>query len=171
MITLRCTKKLRKYLEVNPVDISGPPTAALGDWYVNLVPTFSGDLILFVSEKSLVTVAIPVWESKNLAQLFRLRVANLLGLIGVHPKAITNEISHYDQVRYGKTASRTILGSMNDFAWHYQIKAEETKGNADLSLSKVELEMSQMPCKPIDYRFPSEVAIELLNNRQRMPAQ
>jgi len=164
MVTLRCTKKLCQYLEVNLADISGPPTAALGDWYGNLVPTISGDLILFVSEKSLITVAIPVWESNDLVLLFRLRVANLLGLIGVHPKVIANEISHYDQVRYGKTASRRILGSMNDFAWLYQIKAEEAKGKADLSLSKVELEMSQMPCRPIDYRFPSDVAIELLSN-------
>ena len=165
MITLRCTKKLRNYLEVNPLDISRPPTAALGDWYGNLVPTFSGDLILFVSENSLLTVAIPIWESNNLVPLFRLRVANLLGLIGVHPNAIANEISHYDQVQYGKTASRSILGSMNDFAWHFQIKAEEAKDKADLSLSKVELEMSQMPCKPINYKSPSEVAIDLLNNR------
>jgi len=119
---------------------------------------------LFVSEKSLITVAIPVWESNDLVPLFRLRVANLLGLIGVHPKVIANKISHYDQVRYGKTASRRILGSMNDFAWLYQIKVEEAKGKADLSLSKVELETSQMPCKPIDYRFPSDVAIELLSN-------
>ena len=165
MITLRCTKKLRKYLEVKPVDIPEPSTAALGDWYGNLVPTFAGDLILFVSERSLLTIAIPVLESNNLEYLFRLRVANLLGLIGTHPKVIANEISHYDQILYGKTASRSILGSMNDFAWHYQIKAEEAKEKADLSLSKVELEMSEIPCKPIDFRSPSEVAIELLSNR------
>ena len=116
------------------------------------------------SEKSLLTVAIPVWESDNLVPLFRLRVANLLGLIGIHPKVIAQEISHYDQVQYCKTASRSILGSLNDFAWHYQIKAEKAKGKADLSLSNVELEMSQMPCKPIDYRLPSEVAIKLLSN-------
>jgi len=165
MITLRCTKKLCRYLEVNLADISEPPTATLGDWYGNLVPTSSGDLILFVSEKSLLTVAIPVWESNNLVLLFRLRVANLLGMIGVHPKVIAKEISHYDQVQYGKTASRSILGSLNDFAWHYQFKAEKAKGKFDLSLSNVELEMSHMPCGPIDYRRPSDVALELLKDR------
>ena len=120
---------------------------------------------MFVSEKSLLTVAIPVWETNNLVPLFRLRVANLLGLIGAHPKVIAKEISHYDQVQYGKTASRSILGSLNDFAWHYQYKAEKAIDKSDLSLSKVELAMSQMPCKPIDYKRPSEVAIGLLSNR------
>jgi hypothetical protein len=163
MITLRCTQKLRKYLGVIPVDIPEPPTAVLGDWYGNLVPTFSGDLIIFINERTLLTIAIPVWESNNLVPLFSIRVANLLGMIGLHPKDILNEINHFDQVQYGKTASRSVLGSLNDFAWHYQIMAEEAKSKSDLSLSKAELILSQIPCKPLDYRFPSEVAIELLS--------
>ena len=163
MITLRCTQKLREYLGVIPLDTPEPPTAALGDWYGNLVPSFSGELIIFVNEKSLITVAIPVWESNNLVPLFRIRVANLLGMIGVHPKDIANEISHFDQIQYSKTASRRVLGSLNDFAWHYQMMAEEVKSKADLSLSKAELKLSQLPCKPLDYRFPSEVAKELLS--------
>jgi hypothetical protein len=163
MITLRCTQKLRKYLGVIPVNIPEPPTAVLGDWYGNLVPTFSGDLIIFINERSLLTIAIPVWESNNLVPLFSIRVANLLGMIGVHPKDISNEINHFDQVQYGKTASRSVLGSLNDFAWHYQIIAEEAKSKSDLSLSKAELKLSQIPCKPLDYRFPCEVAKELLS--------
>ncbi len=163
MITLRCTQKLRKYLGVIPVNIPEPSTAVLGDWYGNLVPTFSGDLILFINEKTLLTIAIPVWESNNLVPLFRIRVANLLGMIGVHPKDISNEINHFDQVQYSKTASRSVLGSLNDFAWHYQIMAEEAKSKSDLSLSKAELRLSQVPCKPLNYRFPCEVAIELLS--------
>ena len=63
MITLRCTHKLRKHLEISPVAQTVPPTAALGDWYANLIPTVAGDLIIFVSEKSLLTVALPVWDS------------------------------------------------------------------------------------------------------------
>ena len=163
MITLRCTQKLRKYLGVIPVNNPEPPTAKLGDWYGNLVPTLSGDLLLFVNEKTLLTIAIPVWESDNLVPLFRIRVDNLLGMIGVHPKDIATEISHFDQVQYGKTASRSVLGSLNDFAWHFQMIAEEATSKSDLSLSKAELKLCQMPCKPIDYRFPSEAAIELLS--------
>ena len=105
MITLRCTQKLRKYLGIVPVDIPELSTAVLGDWYVNLVPTFSGDLIIFLSEKTLLTVAIPIWESNNLVPIFRMRVVNLLGMIGVHPKDIANEIIHFDQVQYTKTDS------------------------------------------------------------------
>jgi hypothetical protein len=84
-------------------------------------------------------------------------------MIGVHPKDIANEIIHFDQVQYSKTASRRALGSLNDFAWHYQVLGEEARNKSDLSLSKAELKFSQIPCKPLDYRTPSEVAKELLS--------
>ena len=167
MITLRCTLKLQQFLGIVPANILELTTATLGDWYANLIPTVSGDLIVFVNEKSLLTVAIPIWESNNFVPLFRLRVANLLGMIGIKHKEIVNEISHYDEIQFGKTASRRILGSMNDIAWQYQTLAEAAENKKDLSLSNAELKLSQMPCKPIDYKFPSDVAKELLEQKTK----
>jgi hypothetical protein len=166
MITLLCTRKLQGFLGIVPANILELTTATLGDWYANLVPTVSGDLIVFVNEKTLLTVAVPIWESNNLIPQFRLRVANLLGMIGINPKEIINELSHYDQIQFGKTVSRRILGSMNDIAWQYQNLAEAAENKTDLSLSKAELNLSQLPCKPIGYRFPSEIAKGLLEPKK-----
>ena len=168
MITFRCTKKLRKYLGVIPIDNASPPTAALGDWYANLIPTFAGNLIIFVSEKSLLTMVIPSWESEHLMPLFRIRVANLLWMIGIPQEIIAREVGHFDQVQFSKTASRSVLGSMNEFAWHYQIMAEESVSKARLSLSKAEYKMTQMPCGGLDYQFPVDAAKELLGVRGEM---
>ena len=162
MVTLRCTRKLCKFLEIVPVEMPEPPTGALGDWYANLVPTYAGDLIIFVNELSLVTVAIPVWESENLIPLFRARVENLLLMIGVPQKVIDREIRHLDPVQFARTASRSVLGSMNDIAWNYQIISEEAEYLAHLSLSDAELKLSQMPSGVLNYRFPSDVAKDLL---------
>lgn len=162
MITFRCTKKLRKYLNIVPTENTQPPSAALGDWYANLVPTFAGGLILFISEKSLLTVAIPAWESEHLVPLFRIRVTNLLLMIGIPLKIIDREVSCFDQVQFGKTASRSILASMNDFAWRYQIIAEKAMDKDSLSLSRAEYKMAQMPCGALGYQFPVDVAQELL---------
>ena len=166
MITLRCTQKLQKFLGIVPAKTLELTTATLGDWYANLVPTDLGDLIVFVNEKSLLTVAIPVWEANNLVPLFRLRVFNLLGMIGIDPGEIVNEISHFDRVQFGKTVSRSVLGSMNDIAWQYQVRAEVARDKTDLSLSEAEASLSQMPCKPIGYKVPAEVAKELLVSKK-----
>ena len=162
MVTLRLTHKLQKVLQIDLAEQLQPTTNRLGDWYANFVPTYSGDLIVFVNEKTLLSVAIPIWESDHLLSLFRLRVGNLLGMIGIQSKAIEKELRHYDHIQFGKTNSRSVLGSMNDIAYQYQGIAEMAENKADLSLSNAEYQMSQMPCKPIDYRGPSDVAKELL---------
>jgi hypothetical protein len=162
MVTLRLTHKLQKLLNIDLTEQLKPTTSKLGDWYANFVPTYSGDLIVFVNEKTLLSVAIPIWESDHFLLLFRLRVGNLLGMIGIQSKAIENELSHYDQIQFGKTNSRSVLGSMNDIAFQYQAIAEMAENKAGWSLSNAEFQMSEMPCKPIDYRGPSDVVKELL---------
>ena len=162
MVTMRLTHKLQKLLDINLPEQLQPTTSKLGDWYANFVPTDSGDLIILVNEKTLLSVAIPFWESNHLLLLFRLRVENLLGMIGIPAKAIAQELHHYNDIQFGKTRSRIVLGSMNDLAYQYQAIAEMVENKADLSLSNAEYRMSQMPCKPINYRGPMDVAKELL---------
>lgn len=163
LITIRCTRKLLKYLGTEPIENPKPPTGILGDWYANLIPTVAGALIIFVNERSLLTVAVPDWEAENLIPVFGVRVVNLFAMIGVSAEVALRELRHYDSVQFSKTASRSILGSMNDFAWHYQIMAEEGQGKRRLSLSDAEFKLSQMPCSPLGYRYPSDVAIDLLH--------
>ncbi len=162
MITLRLTHKLQKLLDIDLDEQHKPTTSRLGDWYANFVPTYSGDLILFVNEMTLLSVAIPFLESSNLLLWFRLRVGNLLGMIRIPSVAIDQELRHYNNIQFGKTVSRSVLGSMNDIAFQYQVIAEMAENEADFSLSNAEYQMSQMPCKPIDYRGPMDVAKELL---------
>jgi hypothetical protein len=162
MVTLRLTHKLQKLLDIDLTEQLKPTTSKLGDWYANFVPTYSGDLIVLVNEKTLLSVAIPFWESNHLLLLFHLRVGNLLGMIGIPSKAIGQELHHYNEIQFGKTRSRSVLGSMNDIAFQYQVIAEMAEDKTDLSLSNAEYQMSQMPCKPIDYRAPIDVAKELL---------
>jgi hypothetical protein len=165
MFTLRCTRKLLEFLDVEPVEEPEPPTGALGDWYANLIPTCAGYLIIFVNERSLITVAVPAWEAEHLISLFRLRVKNLLTGMGLPQGVIEKELGHLIPVQFAKTASRSILGCMNNMAWHYQVRAEQALEEGDLRLSPVELGLSQMPFSPLDYRFPTDVAEELLMKR------
>ena len=162
MVTLRLTHKLQELLAIEFTEGLIPTTSRLGDWYANFVPTHSGDLIVLVSEKTLLSVAIPLWESDHWLLWFRLRVENLLGMIGIPSKAISQELYHYNDIQFAKTTSRSVLGSMNDIAFQHQSIAEMTANKVDLSLSNAEYQMSQMPCKPIDYRGPMDVAKELL---------
>lgn len=119
MITLRCTRKLLKYLDERPVK-SPTTTNTLGNWYANLIPTVLGNLILLTNERSLLTVAVPTELVGDFHTQFRIRAANMLAGIGISPDVIRQEIAEMDPLLYAKTASRSILGSMNDLAFHFQ---------------------------------------------------
>jgi hypothetical protein len=153
------------FLAITPVSEPIPSTGRLGDWYANLVPTDASDLIVFVNERSLVTVAIPAREAENIVSQFRARVQNLLAMLGVSIESIRSEIGHYQQVQFAKTSSRSVLGSMNDIASNYQFMAEGGGESGYLSLSDTEYELSNMPSIARKI-FPSDAAKELLEPKE-----
>jgi hypothetical protein len=166
MVTIRCTKKLLKYLGVDPIDEPSSSMGRLGDWYANLVSTYAGDLIMFVNEKTLITVAIPTFFTEELISTFRSRVLNLLLMLDVPIQQIEQEINHYHEVEYAKTASRSVLGSMNDIAFNYQYIAERGVDVGPLSLSDAEYKLSNMPSISRDF-FPADAAKNLLKQDSR----
>ena len=88
-------------------------------------------------------------------------------MIDVEQEVIDREMSHLEPVQFAKTASRSILGSMNDIAWNYQYISEEAEYVSRLSLSDAELKLSMMPSGVLDHRLPAEVAIELLERANK----
>jgi hypothetical protein len=164
MITLRCTKKLLDFLEVDSIDDPHPSTGALGDWYANLVPTHAGDLIIFVDERTLITVAVPIVLVEELLPIFRERVANLLIMLNVPLRKIEQELSHYQEFEFARTASRSVLGSINDIAWHYQSIAERGDETGSISLSDTEYRLSHMPSLARDF-IPARAARAIFANR------
>lgn len=161
MVTFRCTGKLLDFLDIVPDENPPQPTGALGNWYATIAHTMDGYLVIFVSERSMVTVAVPLRKVEELEANFRMRVYNLLRLIDVPHEVAVNEIRHLDRIRYGKTQNRKVVGSMCEIVWRYQMYMED-KDSKIMSLGEVEKEVSRMPLKSLG-SFPSKVARELLS--------
>lgn len=164
MVTIRCTKKLRDFLDTTLTEPLLPSTSMLGDWYANLIDTSAGRLVLIVNQKSLLAVVIPVMSASRLEDWFRMRVYNLLQMIGVDPRVAVAELKHYEEVQYAATASRSVLGSMNDFGAILQVWFDPGLGMEALDISEMEVRLSEVPCKPLGYDFPRKRAKELLEN-------
>jgi hypothetical protein len=161
LVVLRCTRKLLKALEVTPSQAAIPSTNVLGEWYANLIETTAGDLVIFANTRTLLSVALPTTAIPQLVPLLIARVYNLLCIIGVPQELAAREIAAYDTVLFARTASRSVLGSLNEIAHYYHYVAESSKPDEPLSLQQAELELSRYLHKPLDYRYPAEVAIEL----------
>ena len=168
MITLRCTRKLLDLLDQVPKDDPPSPTAALGDWYANVIPTLAGDLIIFVNERTFLSVALPVEAIDGLVPRFVTRVYNLLLMIDVPQEVARLERDELRPVTFAKTASRSVLGVMKDVALGYDHAAARFLEDGEVPrIWEAELAMSRRIHSPTDYAFPFKVAKALLADHYR----
>lgn len=164
MLILRCTQKLLRRLvkEEGPESALPPNTTALGDWYANALYGRHYRVVLCTSERSLLSVVLPLRDLKSLIPRFHQAVDDLLLRIGVSNEARGREAKEMADVRFGPTASRGVLGSMNDLAVQCRFRLEE---DPHMNLSDLALQLSEVPCGPLKYRYPADVTIELLQKR------
>src|SRR6266852_8855735 len=113
-MTLRCTKKLLNRVPSSSTSSGVRPTNALGDWYADILFTEAAWVVICVSERSLVSVVIPARGLSSLVPRFRVAVGDLLLRLGVSNEQVRAEREEMVEIVVGPTASRSVLGSMND---------------------------------------------------------
>ena len=135
------------------------PTNLLGDWYGNVL--FSGyhRLLMFVSERSLLPVLMPLRERNQLLPNFRARLAELLLHLEVSEKDVALELSEMTEAVIARTANPSVLGHMNDFTQNAKAYMQM---HDNFSLLDLELWLAETPCGPKEYRYPNELAPQLL---------
>ncbi|WP_428503580.1 DUF6933 domain-containing protein [Roseateles sp.] len=136
MYTLRCTRKL---LDRGLAPSSGPeqaPTTVLGDWYATLLPLRPQQLVLCVSERSLLPLVLPAREARSLPQRLAQALPELLAAIEVPKASIEAELlAMQDASRIGTTASRSVLGSLNQLSYLLEGYARQYPGRTLLEHS------------------------------------
>ena len=90
MFTLRCTAKLRKRLGTTEDRPAAPPSTMLGDWYAHLLFT-RPQLVLCVSERTLLPALIPARDGSLLVPRLREAVGQMLRALGVPEVAVAAE--------------------------------------------------------------------------------
>lgn len=161
MIVLRCTAKLLKRLKIEkePLKNPGPSNTALGDWYANVVYVERQPLVLTVSEKSLLPLLIPARDLDQLPGHLMRTLIERLQKMELPETVIRQEIARMDPFSYGKTANRSVLGTMNEFA---SMLKYASRSHPDWGLVDMMDWLGDTPCSPLGYQFPSEKAEELL---------
>lgn len=166
MMLLRCTAKVLKLLEQQPrkVELSQSQTSPQ-EWYVNFVDGLGPAFALCVNPLSLYTLVLSADHLDGAGDLAGRLLGRLtlhmveLGIDRTRVKRLAQECSG---VLVAKTASRSVLGSMNDlinhFCWHFSKHMSE-KGKVDLWA--IEQELNNMPQRPIGWKYAQERFTEL----------
>ena len=116
MYTARCTLKVLEALHLPVVAQDQPPSTALGDWYVNFINMRTHRLVHFVSDRSLLSVVVPVKTLKTALDRHIVSLHDLLEDLGVPPAIIQAELVEMSERAVAKTNSRSVLASMRDLA-------------------------------------------------------
>ena len=157
MLVLRCTQKLLARLKQTDNMTAVESTTRLGDWYGNILQLGRRQQLLFISERSRLPVVIPIREGKRLAEIFPDAVCEVLSNVGVAATDVADERSRMSEIVFGRTRNRSLLGTLNDFAFMAQV------GNARRSEPETPEELmrflAQTPILPLNGANPLDLTL------------
>jgi hypothetical protein len=155
MLVLRCTQKLLARLKQADNLPAVESTTRLGDWYGNILQLGRRQHLLFISELSRLPVVIPIREGKRLTEVFPDAVCNVLDLVGVAAADIAGERLRMLEIAFGRTRNRSLLGTLNDFAFMAQVgNARRPEPESPEELVRF---LAQTPILPLDGASPIDL--------------
>jgi hypothetical protein len=168
MTLLYCTQKLLKELGKPPLQNpdNEPNKESLGNWYANLLRIDKRKCILFTNEKTLYSFLIPKVKKENLKNIIDEFLFNLnmnLQAEGFPLEVIHRVMQEYPDIGFAKTASRHVLGSMNELAFQYEnLIVNFTEGIENIRILGVNKDINRTIMRGIKYLHPIEMLQELL---------
>jgi hypothetical protein len=144
MIVVRGTQKFLARVG-RPSDVELESDGQLGDWYANAW-FWRPQVAVFVNQASRLPVLLPLAPASSVLARFPPMFAQVAGRLGVPDAAIDGELATMNEQALAKTASRSVLGTMNDFghlADNYRWRHDE------IDLVDLAVWLSEVPCTPL----------------------
>jgi hypothetical protein len=150
MPTIMCTKNMWRAIggrdslpPRQPPEIKG---TRLGAWSMRELPTRAGLLAVGLEETTYLTVVCPLLGLPEFLLVFAASLEAVLTDLGVRPPV--SEAEAHAIVRgahFAKNDSRSLLGSVNDVAFHLSVRLEGEARITMPTLRKIQLELNRMP--------------------------
>ncbi|MFV8624993.1 DUF6933 domain-containing protein [Ralstonia nicotianae] len=153
MFRLHCTRKLLIRLNQKPVDTTGDAaSSALGSWYATAL-FWRLQVALFVNERTLLPVLIPLAPAATLTTRFPAALAAVLRSHGWSGAQVEAEMQHMRECEIAKTANRSVVGMLNEFTFLAQVWRDQ---HGALDLHDLSMRLADVPCGPLRYDSPAQ---------------
>jgi hypothetical protein len=141
--------------------------AKLSAWSLREFPTSAGYLVVGLEETTYLTVICPILVLPDFTLSFAASVATALETLGIPDGVVHREISHIiEHSRFARNDNRSLLGSVNDVAFHASVLLEQERTMELATLERVRTKLNQMPHVNRSPAFPDQATRLLF-----MPAQ
>ena len=145
MLIVRATRRLLGRLGPITAETGQRSTTLLGDWYAT-VWFWRPQVALLVSETTLLPVLMPLAPAATLLQRFGPQLEAVLAAHRTPAEFIDAELQGMDQVRLARTASRSVVGIMNEFTYLARAYRGDTPAPDLLALA---VRLAATPCGPL----------------------
>ncbi len=142
----------------------------LGPWHANLIHIDRRKCVLFVIDKTLFNFIVPDVsraQIRELDKLFKSYLSCVIVDAGIPEADRARILSEYDEVEYANTNSKSVLGSMNDLAFHYKYSIQEEGGVHSPAVPGIIRRLNRMPMGALKYVFPIEALRALYQTTER----
>ena len=151
VFSLHATKKLLVRVKQPVMPPVSEPSPVLGNWY-GTVLFWRPQVALLVNERTLFPVLLPLAPAATLMKRIPDVLQETFEAHGVDASFIDVETAAMVDGRYAKTASRSVLGIMNEFG-RLAAMYRDYRGLTDLVT--LALLLSETPCGPLYQRHVS----------------
>lgn len=161
MQLIRCTKKLQKEMGLKPSDLctEEPCFSYLGPWHANLIYIDRRKCLLFANDRTLLNFIVPDVSRENIRELDKLFTSYLSCILADESFEEADReriLSEYGEIGFANTNSKSVLGSMNDLAFHYKYSILESGGVHSPAVPEIIRRLNRMPMSAIKEVFPIE---------------
>lgn len=136
----------------------------LGSWHANLIYINGKKCVLFVNDTTLfnfIVVGVKKAQIKELSKLFITLLSCTLSFESI-PEVIKEEIlNEYNEISYINTDNRSVLGSINDLAFHYKYLIQTEGGTSSPHIPHIISKLNHMPMGAIQYKYSIDALKEL----------
>lgn len=154
MTAFRCTAKLLKVMKELPETDPAPAGNRLGEWTATLVRAGRIQLVLAVSEPTRFAVAIDAAPYATAPQRFCGALLAALLELEIPADMALAEIEAMLPLQVAASNSRSVLGSLNQFAWFAECAIYSREAKSAIEVTRDLAGMIVM--KPKDIDFPAD---------------
>lgn len=161
MQLIRCTKKLQQEMGLQKSDLAQaePAFSRLGGWHANLLYIDRRKCVLFANDKTRFNFLVPDVSRasiRELGQLFRSSLACVIADEKLCPQIVSSIDAEYEDLGFASSNNRSVLGSLNDLAFHYEYHMRDEGGMHHCDLPGIIRRLNRMPMSATAFTFPIE---------------
>ncbi len=88
--------------------------------------------------------------------MFKHNLQCVLSSEGISEEIKTKILLEYESIEYANTTNKSVLGSLNDLAFHYKHRIESEGGIHSYAIPGIINKLNHMPMGALEYVFPIE---------------